>query len=52
MLIFNKCEQLNPDIISNVSYSHAYGKARRSLEDDISKEESNMIDRNMSGCKK
>jgi hypothetical protein len=52
MLIFNKCEQLNPDIISNPSYSHLYGKSRRKLEDEISTEESTVIDKNFASCKK
>jgi len=52
MLIFNKCEQLNPDVINNPSYNHIYGNSRRALEDEFSKEESNVIDKNLSNCKK
>ena len=52
MAIYNKCEQLNPEIISNVSYNHVYGKSRRSLEDEFTKEESNIIDRNLANCRK
>ena len=52
MLIYNKCEQLNPDLITNVSYSHIYGKSRRLLEDEFTKEESLVVDKNTANCKK
>jgi len=52
MLLFNKCEQLNPDITTNSAYNHKYGTARRTLEDEILKEESNIVDRNLANCKK
>ena len=52
MLIYNKCEQLNPDLITNVSYSHIYGKSRRLLEDEFTKEESLVVDKNIASCKK
>lgn len=52
LLIFNKCEQLNPEITSNSSYNSIFGNAKRKLLDDFSSEESNIIDKNLATCRK
>ena len=49
---FYKCEQLNPDVITNSIYNNIYKTKQRNLETEISKSESKAIDSNLIKCKK